>query len=115
MNANEIPSFFTVHDLPSETLENGIQRGIFNAPGFQFMEYRFPPGTVFPIHSHEANEQMGLVLEGSIEMTVGEETRVLTAGDYFYIPRGVPHGTKTLDKPVRVLDLFSPPREDLKR
>ncbi len=115
MKSNEIPSFFTVHDLHSETLENGVQRGIFNAPGFQFLEYRFAPGAIFPVHSHEANEQMGLVLEGSIEMTIGDETRKLSPGDYYYIPRCVPHGIKTLDKPVRVLDLFSPPREDLKR
>ncbi|TVQ36065.1 MAG: cupin domain-containing protein [Spirochaetaceae bacterium] len=115
MNSNDIPSFFTVHDLPSETLENGIQRGIFNAPGFQFLEYRFPPDAAFPLHKHEDNEQMGLVLEGRIEMTIGGETRELGAGDYYYIPRGVEHGTRTLDKPVRMLDLFSPPREDLQR
>ncbi|TVR04910.1 MAG: cupin domain-containing protein [Spirochaetaceae bacterium] len=114
MKPSDIPSFFRASDLPSETLDNGIRRGIFNAPGFQFLEYRFPPDATFPIHSHEGNEQMGLVLDGTIEMTIGDETRVLRTGDYYYVPRGVPHGARTLDVPVRMLDLFSPAREDLK-
>lgn len=113
MEPTQIPTFFRASDLPSETLHNGVHRGIFNAPGFQFLEYRFPPDATFPVHSHEGNEQMGLVLEGTIEMTIGNETRVLRKGDYYYIPRGTPHGSRTLDVPVRMLDLFSPPRDDL--
>lgn len=64
-----------------------------------------------PIHSHP-HEQAGTVISGELELTIGGETRLLEPGGCFIIPGGVEHSARTGDTPVRVLDVFSPVRED---
>jgi len=66
-----------------------------------------------PVHSHPY-EQAGTVISGSFEMTIDEETRWLKPGDTYIILGGVVHGGKSGDTPVRILDMFSPVREDYK-
>jgi quercetin dioxygenase-like cupin family protein len=64
-------------------------------------------------HSHP-HEQMGMVLEGHAEFTIGGETRVLGPGNMYWMPSGVPHKVVALDAPVRAIDVFNPPREEYK-
>ena len=55
-------------------------------------------------HKH-AFDQCGIVLEGQIEMFIGEESRLLNSNETYFIPSGQQHGWKTLDKPVKLLDI----------
>jgi quercetin dioxygenase-like cupin family protein len=52
---------------------------------------RYEPGAAVPRHRHEHTEQVMLVLEGELEMTVGSETRRLRPGDSAVVNRGVEH------------------------
>jgi quercetin dioxygenase-like cupin family protein len=56
---------------------------------------RYEPGAEVPRHSHEHTEQLMWMLEGSLEMTVGEETRTLNAGDVAVVNRGVEHSLRS--------------------
>jgi quercetin dioxygenase-like cupin family protein len=69
------------------------------------------PGAAVPIHDHP-HEQAGMLISGQLELTIGDETKVCSAGDMFIIPPNVPHRAKAIDGPVTVLDIFSPVRED---
>ncbi len=71
------------------------------------------PHSVVPEHKHP-HEQMGIVLEGEFEFTIGGETQVVKAGQFYYIPSNVPHSVKTPAQGARALDIFSPPREEYK-
>lgn len=51
----------------------------------------YAPGTTVALHSHEHTEQAMLVLDGSIEVTIGAETRELRPGDTCIINRQVEH------------------------
>jgi quercetin dioxygenase-like cupin family protein len=55
-------------------------------------------------HQHPF-EQCGVVIEGSVEMFIGDERRVLEVMDTYFIPAGINHGWKTFDKPARFLDV----------
>ena len=66
---------------------------------------------VVPIHCHP-HEQTGAVIFGEFELTIGGETRQLKHGDTYIIPSGVEHGARTGNAPARILDIFSPVRED---
>lgn len=66
------------------------------------------PGKEDTGHQHPF-EQCGIVTHGKIEMTVGEERRVLEALDAYFIPSGILHGWKTFDKPVRIMDVSVKP------
>jgi quercetin dioxygenase-like cupin family protein len=52
---------------------------------------RYEPGAHAPRHSHEQTEQVMLILDGGLEMTVGSETRSLHAGDSVVVNRGIEH------------------------
>ena len=57
---------------------------------------------------------MTYVLEGCLRLTVGsagETTYDLRAGEVIHLPSNVPHAAVALED-TRVLDVFSPPRED---
>jgi len=68
------------------------------------------PHSEAPLHSH-SEEQMGVVLEGEVEVTVGDETRLVKKGDMYLIPSNVTHGGVTHSEGALILDAFSPPRE----
>lgn len=52
---------------------------------------QYEPGKEVPRHAHEHTEQVMFVLEGSVTMTVGEETRELGPGDVVCVNRGIEH------------------------
>ena len=64
-----------------------------------------------PLHSHP-HEQLGIVIEGQIEFNVAGEVKVLQPGEVYVIPGDVEHEARTFDDPVKVLDVFSPVREE---
>lgn len=58
---------------------------------------RYQPGAEVPRHAHEHTEQLMWMLEGSLEMTVGSETRQIRAGDVVAVNRGVEHSLRSPD------------------
>lgn len=57
-----------------------------------------------PGHAHPF-DQCGMVLQGEIEMFVGDDRKRLGPQEAYFIPAGVRHGWKTFDRPVKVLDV----------
>ena len=62
-------------------------------------------------HEHPF-DQCGLVLEGQIEMFVGQERKTLQPNEAYFIPSGQRHGWKTFDGPVKLLDVSQKLRSD---
>ncbi len=48
------------------------------------------PNAVLTEHSH-SNEQSGVVLQGELDFTIGDETQTMRQGDGSLIPGDVPH------------------------
>ena len=65
-----------------------------------------------PSHSHP-HEQITCVVEGTFEMTLGEETYLLEAGTVVTIPPDVPHSGRAITA-CHLVDAFYPVREDFK-
>jgi quercetin dioxygenase-like cupin family protein len=68
-------------------------------------------GAEIPLH-HHPHEQGGMLLQGRLQLTIGDETRIVEPGAMFLIPPNVPHRAVALDGPATILDVFSPVRED---
>ena len=65
-----------------------------------------------PLHSHP-HEQMCYIASGEILFFMeGEEPQHLKAGDMFFVPSNKMHGIQLLSETARLVDSFSPPRED---
>lgn len=76
-----------------------------------FAVVELDPSAVVPEHSH-GNEQLGLVLSGSVSFRVGDETRELAAGGTCRIPPNIPHEVHAGPDGAVVLDVFAPARDD---
>jgi quercetin dioxygenase-like cupin family protein len=72
---------------------------------------RLEPESVVTEHSHP-HEQMGILLEGQLEFTVGGVTQMLGPGDMWRIPGGVVHRVRAVEGAALALDVFHPIRED---
>ena len=59
-------------------------------------------------HFHPNEEQFVLILEGKLQMMVGEETETVGPGDLVHIPRNTMHGITVVDGPMVWLNCKSP-------
>ena len=69
------------------------------------------PGAVAAEHRHE-NEQLGIVLSGSLTFRIGDETREIGAGATYRIPPDTLHEATAGADGAVVIDVFAPPRAD---
>jgi quercetin dioxygenase-like cupin family protein len=51
----------------------------------------YAPGKFVPRHAHAEAEQAMVILEGEVDITIGDETRHLVAGDTCVMNRGIEH------------------------
>ena len=56
------------------------------------------------IHDHPF-DQCGIVIEGEIEMSAGEEKKLLRPMETYFIPAGIQHNWKTLNLSAKILDV----------
>ena len=89
----------------------GVEIRTTAGKGLMLSVVRLEPGSVVSVHAHP-HEQMGMMIEGTLEFTVGGITRCLGPGDIWRIPGNVPHSVRALDGPAVALDVFHPIRED---
>lgn len=71
----------------------------------------YPPGadTGVQMLSH-AGEEGGVIVKGKIEVTVGEQVRVLGPGDAYYFESRLPHRFRNLGSvPCEIISANSPP------
>ena len=74
------------------------------------VEQTIPVGFASPWHVHHDEHEAFLVLEGEMEVTVGDETVVLGEGAFGFGPKGIPHGFRiTGDKTARIILMTSGP------
>jgi mannose-6-phosphate isomerase-like protein (cupin superfamily) len=73
------------------------------------MEAIVPPGGGPPAHIHHREQESFYVLEGTLDVRMGEEVVQASAGDFVHIPKGVVHSFRnTGDGLARQLVICSP-------
>ena len=103
--------FVKDEDLSWQTVGEGVCRKILTyASELMVVKVAFEKGGIGALHQH-VHIQMSYVESGTFEVTVGDEQRVLKAGDSFYAPSNVWHGVVCHEAGVLV-DVFTPMRED---
>ena len=79
---------------------------------FTVMEQLMPQGSGPGPHVHPNNDEWFYVMEGALDMQVGELRPHATAGQSVYIPRGTVHAFKVTTPTCRVLNGFTPAAMD---
>src|SRR5579863_1565666 len=107
----ETMPFFNVRELPTLEIIPGCRTRIPYGENLMLSYLEMDEDAEVPMHSHP-HEQGGILLEGKLQLTIGDETREVQAGALFIIPPNVPHRAVAVGGPAVVLDVFSPVRED---
>ena len=103
--------FVTSSDCSRHTIFPGVDIQTIAGEKMMLSLVEFAPHAVVQPHSHP-HEQMGMLLEGELTFTIGDQTRTLVSGEMWRIPGGVVHSAVAGDRPVKALDVFHPIRED---
>jgi quercetin dioxygenase-like cupin family protein len=62
-----------------------------------------------PLHVHQAEDEIVIILDGELSYRVGDERGILTAGGLLWFPRSVPHAVANLsDQACRFLTIVTP-------
>ncbi len=103
--------FFLGTEEPVYAPAEGITRqfvGYDNS--IMMVKVMFEKGAIGTSHAH-VHAQTTYVVSGKFEMTIGNETKILQAGDGFYTEPNIMHGCICLEAGI-LIDVFSPVRED---
>ena len=104
--AEEIRPFGTPAKIMLRTEETG---GAFSA-----LLVMHGPGEGPPPHSHAGQAEYFFVVEGTYEMTIGDETRTIGPGTMVFAPPNTVHTFKNIgDAPSKMLDWSLPGGQDL--
>lgn len=74
---------------------------------------RLAPNAIAAVHAHD-EEQIGVVIAGTLTFTDGRRSFALEAGDCYRAPAGAPHGATAGPDGATVIDAFAPPREGIR-
>ena len=105
-----LPHFIDWSQRPSRELAPGVMLQLAGTEHMMLSYVTLQPGSTVPLHKHP-HEQVGIMVSGRGEFTIGGETRHVKAGDCYQIPGGVEHAL-TVSELTVALDIFCPPRED---
>jgi quercetin dioxygenase-like cupin family protein len=82
-----------IRNLPEADIPlKGSRAYLSQSENHQIIFMEFGEDVELPEHSHAA--QVGIVLEGNIDLIIGGERRTYIKGDRYYIPEGVTHSGK---------------------
>ena len=105
--------FYHPEDRETIELVSGVLARTFWGDNLMLAVVNLEANAIVPEHSH-AHEQGGIVISGEMTFTIAGESRYLKPGDVYMIPGDVPHSVTVGDAPARILDVFTPVREELK-
>ena len=100
--------FYELKDIREIPLVSGITVKAVYAEKCSVSFLDLPAFSRIPTH-HHPSEQIGVVLEGKIEYTINDETKVCEKGSAFVIPPNAPHSLVVVsEKPAKLIDFFTP-------
>lgn len=102
--------FHNTSDGWTELGEGNRRRVLLHTDELMVVEFAFEQNGIGAMHNHP-HVQASYVAEGRFEVTVGDRTETLAAGDSFIVPSNIMHGVRALTA-GRLVDSFTPHRAD---
>ena len=112
MKTKEVEKVFIENEsIEWENVDKGMRRKIMAYDDkLMVVKVEFETGGIGTLHQHY-HSQITHVESGVFEVEIGDEKKILIAGDAFYIPPNIMHGAVCLEAGV-LIDVFSPMREE---
>jgi quercetin dioxygenase-like cupin family protein len=94
-----------------DATDEGVRRQVLgHGTELMIVRVEFKAGAIGALHQHP-HRQATYVVAGRFDVTVGDETSQLVAGDCFYAAGDVVHGVRALEDGA-LIDVFTPLRKD---
>ncbi len=97
-------SFWDLKTLKLEEFRPGILSKVEAGANLSMAFMQIAADTEGPPHDHPF-DQCGVVIEGEIEMSIGEDIRLFKPMEAYFIPAGIAHSWKTLGQTAAILDV----------
>lgn len=95
-------------------LREGVERRLAHSPNLMMTIFDFrdgPQPEPDPPHAHP-HEQISYVAEGKVNFVMDGQITQVEPGDLIVVPANMPHSIQLLTPYVRLVDCFTPIRED---
>ncbi|MEK2475031.1 cupin domain-containing protein [Streptomyces noursei] len=79
---------------------------------FTVVQHTGNRGYTTPVHVHDFEDEIFVVLDGTLRMVCDGEEQIAEAGSTMIVPRTVPHGFVTTSPNARFLTIHSTPQPD---
>jgi unsaturated pyranuronate lyase len=96
--------FWNLKTLRLEEFRPGILSKVEAGSNLMMAVMEITPGREGGEHQHPF-DQCGMVVEGEIEMSIGEEKKILRPMETYFIPAGISHHWKTAQSSAKILDI----------
>jgi quercetin dioxygenase-like cupin family protein len=106
-----VSAFAAIDDLTPLRIWDGVTGWAVEGERTTFAVLELEAGRTVPEHRHD-NEQLGVLIAGSMRFRIGDETREIGPGDTWNIPGGVPHQVDVGPDGAIVAECFTPARAD---
>ena len=83
--------FRSWNELEAHEVHDGVHLHAIGGDQVLLCRVQYEAGKQVTRHAHEHTEQLMAVIEGSVTMTIGDETRELGPGDVVCVNRGIEH------------------------
>lgn len=108
---NDMSNFSNWNEINFKQGREGIFYKTIAGNNMQMFYIKMQAGQVTD-HKH-AEEQMGYILVGRVELTIGNQKKICLPGEAYYIPGNVQHGFRPLgDEDLQYIEIFSPPKAE---
>lgn len=101
-------NFITLNQLPLEEALKGALLGKLQTENLTVAYTHMKAGTEIPLHQH-TEEAIDIILDGILEMQIGNTTDRLTTGMLSTVPSRVPHAAKAITD-CKIVTVFYPQR-----
>jgi quercetin dioxygenase-like cupin family protein len=96
--------FWNLKTLKLDEFRPGIWSKVESGKNLTMAVMEIAPNKEGVAHDHSF-DQCGIVIEGEIEMSIGEEKELLRPIETYFIPAGIKHNWKTTNLPAKILDI----------
>jgi quercetin dioxygenase-like cupin family protein len=103
--------FDHAHTIRPQRIWEGVTSRAVHGSEVTLSLIELAPGAQVPEHSH-ANEQVGILIQGSLTFRIGGETGEVVPGGTWCILAEVPHSVSAGPAGAVLAEVFSPPRHD---
>jgi quercetin dioxygenase-like cupin family protein len=83
--------FHSWNGVAAHEIHDGVRLHAIGGDQVLLCRVQYEAGKQVTRHAHDHTEQLMAVIEGSVTMTIGDETRELGPGDVVCVNRGIEH------------------------